>query len=288
METMINTVPLREQAIALRLAGKSRREIKQALPPMSNATLNEWLRDTPPPAWTLRPNAKDEVHAQARTLREQGLSYDEIAARLGVSKSSVSLWIRDMPRPPHLSQEESRKRSADGVRRFWEREYAHREEVRTAVAREVGELTEREIIIAGAVAYWCEGSKSKPYRRGQDRVIFMNSDPGLVRFFLRFLGVAGIKRSDLIFKVHIHESGDLEGAHRFWAEVTGAPAHQFGNPTLKRHNPKTVRKNIGEGYRGCLRIEVRRSGELYRRIEAWVAGITACPALTEAQAIQVS
>jgi hypothetical protein len=188
-----------------------------------------------------------------------------------------------MPRPPHLSLEESRKRSADGVRRFWEREYAHRDEFRAAAAREIGELTDRETLIAGAIAYWCEGTKSKLYRPGADRVVFMNSDSGLVRFFLRFLDVAGIKRSDLIFKVHIHESGDLEGAQRFWAEVTGAPADQFGKPLLKRHNPKTVRKNTGEDYRGCLRIDVRRSGEFYRRIEGWVSGITTHPALSAAQ-----
>lgn len=90
-----------------------------------------------------------------------------------------------MPRPPHLSCEESRKRSAAGVRQFWEREYAHREEARIAVAREIGELTEREILIAGAIAYWCEGTKTKPYRRGQDRAIFMQrpgADPVLPAF----------------------------------------------------------------------------------------------------------
>ena len=47
------------------------------------------------------------------------------------------------------------------------------------------------------------------------------------------------------------------------------PADQFRTPTLKRHNPKTVRKNIGDDYHGCLRIDVRRSSGLYRRIEGW-------------------
>ena len=28
-------------------------------------------------------------------------------------------------------------------------------------------LTEREIIIAGAIAYWCEGAKNKPHRRSE-------------------------------------------------------------------------------------------------------------------------
>jgi len=41
----------------------------------------------------------------------------------------------------------------------------------------------------------------------------------------------------------------------------------------QRHNPKTVRKNTGDEYHGCLRIDVRRSSGLYRRIEGWSAAI---------------
>jgi hypothetical protein len=44
---------------------------------------------------------------------------------------------------------------------------------------------------------------------------------------------------------------------------------QFCTPTLKRHNPKTVRKNVGEDYHGCLRIDARRGADLYRKIEGW-------------------
>src|ERR1700734_162230 len=94
---------LRERAISLRREGKSNREIKAILGPMSNSTLTRFLRSVPPPDWTRRPNAKDELRTTARSLRNLGLDYDEIVARLGVSKSSVSLWVRDLPRPPHLS-----------------------------------------------------------------------------------------------------------------------------------------------------------------------------------------
>ena len=41
----------------------------------------------------------------------------------------------------------------------------------------------------------------------------------------------------------------------------------------KRHNPKTVRKNVGEDYHGRLRIDVRRSSGLYRQIEGWAEAI---------------
>jgi transcriptional regulator with XRE-family HTH domain len=271
-------IQLREQAIALRRAGRSRREIKELLAITSNTTLNEALRGEPPQPWTWRPNAKDDLRAKARDLRKQGLDYEEIVAELGVSKSSVSLWVRDMPRPPSLSYDECRERSAEGVRRYWEAERpireARRQAISAAAAAQIGQLDEREILIAGAIAYWCEGVKNKPYRR-DDRVAFMNSDPGLIRFFLRFLSAAGVEQDQLIFQVFIHESADVDAAHRFWIDVTRAQPGQFRSPTLKRHNPKTVRKNTGNDYHGCLRVDVRRSTGLYRQIEGWAAAAMA-------------
>lgn len=145
---------------------------------------------------------------------------------------------------------------------------ALREATRAAAAAEIGALTSRELIIAGAVAYWCEGAKNKPYRR-DDHVTFVNSDPGLITLFLRFLDAAGVAREDLIYRIQIHENADLAAAHRFWLDITGAAEDQFRRPTLKRHNPKTVRLNVGDDYHGCLRIDVRRCSVLYRRIEGW-------------------
>ena len=268
---------LRQQAIALRRAGKSRRQIKEALGSMSNATLSWALRGEPPPEWTRRPNAKDAVRAKARELREQGLDYEEIADALRVSKGSVSLWVRDMPRPSHLSYEESRKRSAEGVRRYWAaegpRRAAAREAAIAAAGRDIGDLTARELLIAGAIAYWCEGAKSKPHRR-EDRVSFVNSDPGLIRFFLRFLVHAGVEPRMMRYRVHIHESADVPASERFWLGVTAASPAQFQKSSPKRHNPRTVRRNIGKDYHGCLRIDVMQSAELYQKIEGWAIGAT--------------
>ena len=82
---------MREQAVTLRRQGKSRRQIKQLLGPMSNATLNDALKGEPAPEWTRRPNAKDDLRIKARQLRALGQDYEEIAAALGVAKSTVSL-----------------------------------------------------------------------------------------------------------------------------------------------------------------------------------------------------
>jgi hypothetical protein len=273
MRTSQQLQQVREEAVALRLAGKSVREIKDALGPVGNRTLSAALNGTPPAEWTHRPNAKDDLRDRARELRTQGLSYNEIVARLGVSKSSVSLWVRDLPCPERFAYVHSERRQ-EGLRKYNEARTAGHIAETEAAAAEIGNLTDRELLIAGAIAYWCEGTKSKPYRRA-DRVVFMNSDPGLIRFYLRFLQAAGINRDDLILCVCIHENADADAAHRFWVEVTGVSPSQFRNPTLKRHNPKTARMNVGGNYHGCLRIEVRRSGEFYRKIEGWASGVMA-------------
>ena len=203
---------LRERAVALRRAGRSRREIKALLGISSNATLDKALRGEPPPEWTRRPNAKDALRARARELREGGLDYEEIAGALGVSKSSVSLWVRDMPRPARLSYEESRKRAADGARRYWAAERpareAKREAARAAAAAEIGALSEREILIAGAIAYWCEGTKSKPHKLRRTGSLHQQRSwadqvlPALPRSSRNPAGPAALPG-------HIHETADV-------------------------------------------------------------------------------
>jgi transcriptional regulator with XRE-family HTH domain len=269
---------LRERAVQLRRQGKSRRQIKEILGPMSNATLNDALEGEPPPEWTRRPRAKDDLRARARELRGQGLDYEEIAGALGVAKSSVSLWVRDLPRPAKLSYDECRRRSAEGARRYWAAERPVRE-ARRAATREVagaqiGRLTDRELLIAGAIAYWCEGAKSKPYRLAE-QVNFINSDPGLIMLFLRFLDRVGVSRASIRYRVHIHETAEVEAATRYWSALVGAAAEQFHRPNLKRGNPRTNRRNAGAAYHGCLQMRVTLSAELYRQIEGWVAGIVA-------------
>jgi hypothetical protein len=79
----------------------------------------------------------------------------------------------------------------------------------------------------------------------------------------------------LIYSVQIHQSANADAAQRFWLDVTQADQTQFRGPSLKRHNPSTTRKNTGDGYHGCLRIEVRRGTGLYRKIEGWVRAAVA-------------
>jgi hypothetical protein len=60
-----------------------------------------------------------------------------------------------------------------------------------------------------------------------------------------------------------------------WEGLTGAPPERFKKPALKRHHPRTIRRNVTEDYHGCLRIDVVKGGDLYRKLEGWTEAITA-------------
>ncbi|MET8954417.1 hypothetical protein ACWEQN_02250 [Streptomyces sp. NPDC004129] len=266
---------LRERAVALRRGGRSLRQIRDELKIYNNDILKRLVKGEPPPAWTKRPNAKDDLRARARELRLQGWTYDRIEAELGCSRSSVSLWVRDLPRPePRFTPEEQQALMREGLARRRAAEDEGRKKIRLAAVGDVGELTDRELFMAGIALYWAEGSKSKPYDR-RERVVFVNNDPGVIRTYLAWLDLLEVDRKHLGFRVLIHESADVEAAQRHWAGIADVDVSVFAKPTLKKHNPKTVRKNTGDDYHGCLVVHVARSARLYNRIEGWWEGIVA-------------
>ncbi|KOT93657.1 hypothetical protein ADK70_13685 [Streptomyces rimosus subsp. pseudoverticillatus] len=263
---------LRDQAVTLRRDGLSRRQIRDRLHIHNNDILNRLLQGEPPPDWTRRPNAKDDLRARARELRGRGMTYDAIQVELGCSKSSISLWVRDMPRPPRRSSEQASAIAKRGWETTLRRREEERQRTKRAAADEVGTLSDRELFLIGVGLYWAEGTKSKPYRRAEV-VTFINSDPDMIEVYLAWLKLMGVTGDRLNFRVMIHESADVPAAEQYWADLLGVDAAAFGKTTLKKHNPKTVRKNVGESYHGCLVVRVRQGADLYRRIEGWWYGI---------------
>lgn len=103
--------------------------------------------------------------------------------------------------------------------------------------------------------------------------MFINSDPDVIRVYLAWLNLLGVTAERLCYRVMIHESADVAAAERYWAGLVGIDTASLRKTTLKKHNPKTVRKNVGAEYRGCLVVRVSQGAELYRRIEGWWHGI---------------
>jgi hypothetical protein len=160
--------------------------------------------------------------AQARHLRAQGVLLADIAARLGVSKSSVSLSVRDVDLEPQPRVTRARRRAPNALQR---RKQAEIDQLLEAGMARVGRLSEREFLMAGVALYAGEGNK----RDGELR--FANSDPRMVAFFCAWLRhFFEIDESRLRIRLYLHEGLDLLAAMAHWSAVTGIPESQFGKP----------------------------------------------------------
>jgi hypothetical protein len=110
--------------------------------------------------------------ARARELRARGWTYDEVASELAVSKSSVSLWCRDVAVDDMLwtARAQARRVPEKASRRV-----AEIERLRAEGAARVAQLDEREFLVAGAALYAGEGAKA------DGCVKFVNTDPRAFR-----------------------------------------------------------------------------------------------------------
>ena len=181
---------------------------------------------------------------QARQLRRTGLPLAEIAARLGVSKSSVSLWVRDVgfePRPPVAR---GRRRAPNALQR---RKQAEIDRLLEEGRARIGRLSEREFLVAGVALYAGEGSK----RDGA--VKFANTDPRMVAFYCAWLRrFFEVHETRLRVRLYLHEGLDLAASIAFWSEVTGIPPAQFQKPYRAVPDP-TIRRT--KHVHGCVSID---------------------------------
>jgi transposase len=95
---------------------------------------------------------------QARRLRATGLPMADIAARLSVSKSSVSLWVRDVAFEPRPLFMRGRRREPNALQR---RKQAQIDRLLAEGRDRVGRLSEREFLVAGVALYAGEGNKGR-------------------------------------------------------------------------------------------------------------------------------
>lgn len=161
----------------------------------------------------------------ARELRAQGLTLAQIAQGLGVSKGSVSAWVRDVPFQPRLEARPLRAARHRAPNALQRRKAAEIEELLEQGRAAVGTLSEREFLMAGIALYAGEGAK----RDGE--VGFTNSDAEMMDLFCRWLRrFFDIDEQRLRVKLYLHDGLDLDAAVAHWSSVTGIPAAQFRKP----------------------------------------------------------
>jgi hypothetical protein len=185
---------------------------------------------------------KLEAQEQARRMRADSMTLAEIAAALGVSKSSVSLWVRDVPFTPSKRRYGPHRRTHP----------AHTAKLRQIAAldeegvQRIGTLSDDAFLVAGVALYAGEGTKQ------DGAVAFANTDPRMIAFFCAWLRrFFVIDESRLRVRVYLHEGLDLEAAETHWATVSGVPRAQFHAPYRAVADP-TIRRNRHE--HGCAYV----------------------------------
>jgi hypothetical protein len=179
---------------------------------------------------------------QARVLRRGGMTLDDIARRLQVAKSSVALWVRDVPFTPSPRRYGPQQRR----NRLREAKLAQIAALDAAGAERIGILSDDAFLAAGVALYAGEGSK-------RDGIVsFANSDAAMVRFFCTwFRRHFDIDERRLRVRVYLHHGLDLDAAHAFWSDITGVPIDQFQAPYRAAADP-TIRSN--KHLHGCAYV----------------------------------
>ncbi len=202
---------------------------------------------------------KTDLHEKARVLRAEGRTLLDIATTLGVAKSSVSSWVRDI--------DVEIRRGAPVARRPHAQRTAKLDEIsecdRLGMER-MTVLSEQAFLAAGTALYAGEGTKA------DGQVSFANTDPVTVYFFCAWLRrFFDIDESRLRVRVYLHEGLDLDAAEAMWSEVTGVPRSQFGAPYRAKPDP-TLRRNKHEF--GCAYVRYN-SARTHREIMGLVRAL---------------
>jgi hypothetical protein len=170
--------------------------------------------------------AKPLKRAKARELRQAGMPYKRIAARLGVSPSSAYAWTNDIQLTDEQREANLRgptgPQNPDHIRRrmkAWSaRCRARRAESQAAgrAAAQAGDL----LHAAGCMLYWAEGAKRR------NGIHFTNSDPRMVSFFRRFLVEAlRIPPEDIRLSINVYTNNgmNIDEIERYWLDLLQLP-----------------------------------------------------------------
>jgi hypothetical protein len=180
----------------------------------------------------------------------------EIQRLVGVSRSSVSLWVRDIALTPEQHEALRLRNGKHPAQRrgnmVWsalcraERE-RHQEEGRTVVRR--GE----PLHAAGCMLYWAEGDK------GRHRVALSNSDPEVLRFFARFLRHyfdvpdAKFRVSCNLFADHVERQYEIE---QFWLALLDLPRSCLTKSIVNVYSKYSQKKRMNRLPYGTCRLSV--------------------------------
>jgi hypothetical protein len=205
---------------------------------------------------------------KAIKLRQKGHTYKEILQEVDVAKSSLSLWLKDLS----LTKKEKtalkyRKNANISRGRIKAAGVIHtkrleREKSQYQSAKLLFQSNkDNPLFHTGLALYWAEGGK----RTSQWQ--FMNSDADMQNVMLLWLEkFLNIQRSDVKFRLYAHKPYLSENLEDWWGKKLNLEPTQFLTTIIK---PTGLGLKKRPNYKGCLRIEVRKSKAILNQMRFW-------------------
>jgi hypothetical protein len=186
---------------------------------------------------------------KAIIMRKEGMSYSQIKEKLNVSKSTLSVWLYDMP----LSDKRIKELQADSpirIEKYRNTMRAKREErlqdVYKKVSKDIGKLSARDLFLSGLFLYWGEGTKMQ-----NSSVILTNTNPAMLKLFIRWLRLLGIERASLKVRLHLYSDMNIGQSIAFWSKELKIPVSQFRKSYIKKTSLKSITYKNGFGKGTC-------------------------------------
>jgi hypothetical protein len=211
-----------------------------------------------------------QTKLEAKSLRLKGETVRGIAKKLGLSFSTVSFWCRDIKLSEAMIKKmkfNKKERSIKGLLKYSERKRNQRIkntfDQKQNGAKMVFNLSDRDILMIGLGLYWGEG-----YKESNDEMGFTNSNPQMVRFYMKWLEQYNVMKKDLIFRLSMNGifKNQEKKIKNFWIKYLNIKENQFSKTTfIKTKLKKANFKNLST-YKGILRIKVRKGLSLKNKI----------------------
>lgn len=218
------------------------------------------------------------IKDNALNLRKKGLSYSEISHLTHISESTLSDWISHIKLSKSQQKRLNNKREINrklGSKTLKDNRLEKTKRIIEQAYTEIKNLGLNDLKLIGIILYWAEGSKQKEHNPSKE-VIFSNSDPDMIRVFLKWLKKClDIEDEKIVFEIYIHRTYQKTSKQlaQYWSGITGYSPNKFNRIYFKKNKVHSYRKNKGENYFGVLRIRVRKSTDLNRRITGWIKGV---------------
>jgi len=98
-------------------------------------------------------------------------------------------------------------------------------------------IVNKNLFLVGIALYAGEGSKTPSTTR---KVEIVNTNPIIIKIFIRFLENIGISRNKLKARIHAHSIKEAERGIKFWSDELNIKNKQFLQPLLKKSNSQKI------------------------------------------------